>query len=208
MCADIDAQCGNYDVLIDTLNRFRAGESICLQGNAGTGKSYAMSILAQQADLMFDRREIAFVAPNGIACHNLDFRAVTIHTLLGYNTIHIDASAELAIRHIVEVEGKHEELKAIRVIFFDEVGAISSAVGFIIDKVFRFVNGNDKYMGGVQVIAAGQLLQLSGIIDSQHKELTKELGVDAMGMLPEFIDNTTAVYLNRIFRTVDIEFQQ
>ena len=63
-------------------------------------------------------------------------------------------------------------------------------------------------MGGVQVIAAGQLLQLSGIIDSQHKELTKELGVDAMGMLPEFIDNTTAVYLNRIFRTVDVELQQ
>jgi hypothetical protein len=207
MCAGIDDKCGDYDVLTDALKRFRSGESICIQGNAGTGKSYAISILAQQADLMYQKAEVAYVAPNGMACFNLDFRAKTIHNLLGYTTPYIDDLPDDAVANILTVDGKFEELKKIKVIFLDEVGAISSVYGIIMDKVFQAVHSTDRYMGGVQVIAAGQLLQLSGIIDKQHMSFVNGLGVDAMGLLPEFTANLIPIYLVRIFRTVNEEFQ-
>jgi hypothetical protein len=209
MSADIEAQCGDYDVLLDALHRVRNGESLCFQGNAGTGKSYAISILAQQVDLMYSKKEVAFVAPNGMSCFNLDYRAQTIHALLGYTSIHIDAIVSDAVATIMSVEGMYDKLKAIRVIFFDEVGAISSVYGLIMDAVFRLVHENStSYMGGVQIIAAGQLLQLAGIIEKQHRPLVQEVGVDSMGMLQEFMHNTTPIHLEKIFRTVNVDFQR
>ena len=133
---------------------FLQGKNLFISGGAGCGKSYLLNYLKRN----FSNQGLEITASTGIASVNI-----------GGSTIHSWAGIGLAnqpIEQIIEniflpkfskVRRKIIKTKALAI---DEISMISCNVLEILDQVFKAVRGNEKPMGGMQMLFFGDFLQL------------------------------------------------
>ncbi len=143
---------------------FFRGSNLLLTGSAGTGKSYILKAL-------FD-----FLTKNGVSVGKTGTTGVCSFNI-GGQTIHSFAGLGLADEHLESLiekigpKGKVKaRLKAIDVLFIDE---ISMAKGDLLDKldgVLKHFRRNRDPWGGVQILASGDFLQLPPVFKGDEKE--------------------------------------
>ncbi len=136
---------------------FLQGKNLFISGGAGCGKSYLLNFLKRN----FANNGLEITASTGIAAVNI-----------GGSTIHSWAGIGLAnqpIEQIVEniflpkFSKVRRKIIKTKTLAIDEISMISREVLEILDQVFRAVRGNEKPMGGMQMLFFGDFLQLPPI---------------------------------------------
>lgn len=137
------------------------GKSVFFTGSAGTGKSHLLRIIiaglkaAQRAAGKSD--SVYITAPTGIAACNIG--GTTLHSFAGIgqgNKTGMELAADLERSHGAAAK----RWKAAAVLVVDEVSMLD---GFTFDKlelIARRVRHTDRPFGGIQVVLAGDFLQL------------------------------------------------
>ncbi len=134
--------------------RFFTGANMLVSGPAGTGKSYIVQALMR---FLTERSvNVGITGLTGVAAF-----------LIGGQTLHSFAGVGLAdepvsnlLTRIHKNRKAKERIKAVDVLFIDEV---SMAKGDLLDKVnevFKVIRYNDAPWGGVQLITSADWLQL------------------------------------------------
>ncbi|NBV06352.1 MAG: hypothetical protein EBS06_03830 [Proteobacteria bacterium] len=176
------------------IQSFEAGKNILVTGGAGTGKSYLLSFLKRNYPI--SRLEIT--ASTGIAALNVG--GSTIHSWAGIGLANLPV--EKIIENIFSAKAirARRRIKQARALAIDEISMISAEVFEIINRVFQAVRENNLPMGGIQIIAFGDFLQLPPITrDNQNYDFCfnsktwKNLDFEA-------------VVLEKAFRQSDAEF--
>ena len=136
---------------------FLQGKNLFISGGAGCGKSYLLNFLKRN----FANNGLEITASTGIAAVNI-----------GGSTIHSWAGIGLAnqpIEQIVEniflpkFSKVRRKIIKTKTLAIDEISMISREVLEILDQVFRAIRGNEKPMGGMQMLFFGDFLQLPPI---------------------------------------------
>ncbi len=139
------------------IHSFENNKNILVTGGAGTGKSYLLNFLKRNYPI--SRLEIT--ASTGIAALNVG--GSTIYSWAGIGL------ANLPIEKIIEnifsakatrVRRRIRQAKALAI---DEISMISVEVFEILNRVFQAVRENSLPMGGIQIVAFGDFLQLPPI---------------------------------------------
>ena len=136
---------------------FEAGKNILVTGGAGTGKSYLLNFIKRN----YPPSRLEIAASTGIAALNVG--GSTIHSWAGIGL------ANLPIEKIVEniFSAKfirvRRRIKQARALAIDEISMISAEVFEILNRVFQAVRENSLPMGGIQIVAFGDFLQLPPI---------------------------------------------
>jgi len=180
------------------LRRVLAGESVYLDGKAGTGKSFITKMAIQKLQ---DRgKNVIAMAPTGIAANNIG--GTTLHStfaLTPFGVLDFEACQFLKSE-------KRRVLKAVDVIFIDEVSMLRAD---ILDALNWTLLKNG--CGGLQekqVVFVGDLKQLKAVADDNMKSMM--LGVyDGVEFYNAFIYpklNIKEIELTEILRQTDSEF--
>jgi len=128
-----------------------------ITGSSGTGKSYMIHLI--ENSLKNNRLKYLLIAPTGVAEQNI-----------GGSTIHS------ALRIVFSQTGFHtlalydnefkSKLKMIDTLIIDEISMTSSQLLEFISNMFAMIHNNTLAFGGINVIVAGDLAQLSPVTGS------------------------------------------
>lgn len=136
------------------IQSFEAGKNILVTGGAGTGKSYLLNFLKRN----YPASRLEITASTGIAALNVG--GSTIHSWAGIGL------ANMPIEKIVEnvfsakASRVRRRIRQARALAIDEISMISAEVFEILNRVFQTVRENNLPMGGIQIVAFGDFLQL------------------------------------------------
>lgn len=183
-------------------NAFFAGNSICLTGCAGTGKSYIIRALF---DFLSEHRvSVGRTASTGVASFNIGGQ--TIHSFAGLGLG--DEHVESIIEKLRKNPKARARIKAVDVLFIDEISMIKGDLLNKLDLVMKYYRRNAAPFGGVKLVVSGDFLQLPGVFKGDEvPELAfqsrawREAGIQVV-VLKEVIrqqgDNTLLRVLNDI----------
>merc|ERR1711888_404096 len=142
-----------------------------ITGNAGTGKSHLVKILAEATKLVklksgddLKKPSILMMAPTANAAFIIGGR--TIDSMLGFSPMDQRNYAQSDPARMSQMKFQYEDVD---VIFIDEISMVGSSK---LSKIhFRFQDLADganktKFMGGISVIAVGDFWQLPPICDN------------------------------------------
>lgn len=122
---------------------------IFLTGKAGTGKS----TLIKRVRKKFAGRNIAVVAPTGIAALNAEGQ--TIHSFFGLRPEHLEDVRRVDNPTVIE---------KLELLIIDEVSMVRADLLDAVDKSLRINRRSTEPFGGVQVLFVGDLFQLPPVV--------------------------------------------
>ena len=142
--------------------------SVFLTGKAGTGKTTFLRYIVGAS-----AKETVVVAPTGVAAINAS--GSTIHSMFGlplkgfipvndpvdHNIANNPASLA---RHFRFRQDKRKLLLEMELLIIDEISMVRADILDAVDYVLRFVRRNALPFGGVQILAIGDLFQLSPVV--------------------------------------------
>ncbi len=143
-----------YDLLDSSMDNFY------VTGKAGTGKSYLLQTFVKNT-----KKEVAIVAPTGIASINVGGQ--TIHSFFGMG-ISIQATHDQNEVHKGMSEKRIKIMRSIDALIIDEVSMVRVDVMDMIDAKLRVARDSDTPFGGVQVICFGDLFQLPPVVEDSE----------------------------------------
>lgn len=144
-----DEQAKVYELLNTTDTNY------LITGKAGTGKSVLLRYFVKNT-----KKKTAVVAFTGIAA--LNARGQTINSLFLINTKIQDPSSRSSVTNLDAL--RLEVLRHLDALIIDEISMVRSDMMDMIDAKLRFARGTqDKPFGGCQIIAFGDLYQLSPV---------------------------------------------
>jgi hypothetical protein len=99
-------------------------------------------------------------------------------------------------------------LRAIDILFIDEISMVRADVLDYIDKILRWAHKDSKPFGGVQLVMFGDLYQLPPVVKEEEANILKNFYNDFYFFNAKVWNNTGfhVLELNRIFRQKDPEF--
>lgn len=155
-------------------NAIRAGRSIFLTGPGGTGKSALIRHLIETLPA-----GIRLTASTGIAASH--FGGCTIHSYLGTGIAGNVADATSLYHRMDAVEERRlrERFQATRILVLDEVSMLSGEFLDMMDWWLQQHLENTLPMGGLQLLLAGDLLQLPPVERGTKKNPIKRFAFDA-----------------------------
>jgi ATP-dependent exoDNAse (exonuclease V) alpha subunit len=140
---------------------------ILLTGRAGTGKTRLVRYIKSRPGGELQ----ATVAPTGIAA--LNARAQTIHSFFHLDHAVIDARR-------LSKGGRFGSLyRRMKRLVIDEISMVRADIVDAIDARLRQVRMDDRPFGGVQIIMAGDFLQLPPVVQDQDWPMLENLGYAA-----------------------------
>jgi len=166
------------------------GESIFLTGPGGTGKSHLIGLIAQSVP------SLAITAMTGCAAILLGHGAKTFHSWAGIG-LGKDSAEFIAKKMKSQAKKRWKDTSTL---IIDEVSMLTPDLLEMIDKLAKIVRGNNKPMGGLQIVFVGDFLQLPPVARSGNVKFAFESPV-----WWEIIKQT--VQLKRVFRQKDPVFQ-
>ena len=137
------------------------GRSFLVTGPGGCGKSHVLArvLAALRRVHGTSRGAVAVVAPTGVAAANIG--AVTLHSWSGIGLGRESKEALLA-----RARGSYHarvRWEAARVLVIDEVGMLDAALFDKLEWIARHIRRDNRPFGGLQLVAAGDFLQLAPI---------------------------------------------
>eukprot|EP00732_Lithocolla_globosa_P004047 Lithocolla_globosa_v1_NODE_3505_length_1652_cov_10.362555.p1 type:complete len:467 gc:universal NODE_3505_length_1652_cov_10.362555:1510-110(-) len=187
------------------LNLIEAGHSILILGEAGTGKSVLLKMLAGDGTDM--------TATTGIASSQLS-NAMTIHSFGGIGTG--ETSFSTVLQNISPSAIKR--WKRCKRLVIDELSRLKPYALVLLHKVAQHVRQNNLPMGGIQVVAAADFLQqgattttiTDGFLEETDDELSTALQANHVFQIPLFrkLFSSRMVRLTLIFRQEERLFQE
>ncbi len=136
---------------------FLEGKNLFISGGAGCGKSYLLNFLKRN----FANNGLEITASTGIASVNIG--GSTIHSWAGIGLANQPIEQIIENIFLPKFSKVRRKIIKTKTLAIDEISMISREVLEILDQVFRAVRGNDKPMGGIQMLFFGDFLQLPPI---------------------------------------------
>ncbi len=169
--------------------RHRRG-NLFLTGRAGTGKTTFLE--RARTDLEAEERKVAVVAFSGMAA--VQSRGTTINSFFrikpqAYHPEGPELTHEFDSR-FASTPDHRDLLRALDLLFIDEVSMVRADLLDVIDVILRRVRGFDLPFGGVQVCLIGDAFQLPPVVTDQAE---RHLLIDAY-------DDNYAFYGARVFK--------
>jgi len=177
------------------------GKNLLITGGAGVGKSYNLRKVIEWAD--DQNLNVARTALTGMASLQFDF-GETLHRCMGIGFAKNKSDLSTLTQSFKFVKTTRWEIQAIDILIIDEVSMLRSDLLELIDELLKYVHGNDKTFGGIQVIFSGDFMQLPPIVKPEEK---KELPRPWSFQSDVFRDlNFEIIYLKEIKRQDDNKF--
>jgi ATP-dependent DNA helicase PIF1 len=174
-------------------NMFTSGQSLCITGPGGSGKSFLISHIRKYChDLMID---LAVTALTGTAAS-----LICGQTLHGWASIGLgkDSAVDI-ISSLKRKPNLAKKWQTVQVLIIDEVSMMSMELFNKLHLIAQGIRHNTAFFGGIQLVLCGDFAQLEPIGSPKlcfEAELWKE----------HISANT--VYLSKIFRQTDPVFQR
>ncbi|MDR1033867.1 MAG: AAA family ATPase [Bifidobacteriaceae bacterium] len=144
-----------------------SNKHIFITGSAGTGKSTLLRRYIETNDMS----HTAVLAPTGVAAINVN--GETIHHFFGLKPGCTPDDMEDAVQR-AKRRGKMKLFKALDAIIIDEISMVRADMFDCIDMFLRKIRKIDEVLGGVRLIAFGDLYQLPPVVTNQEKSLFED----------------------------------
>jgi len=170
------------------------GKNIFVSGGAGSGKSYLLNFLKRH----YSNYGLEVTASTGIASINI--KGSTIHSWAGIGLANVPLRQIIANLESPKMSRVRSRIRKTKILAIDEISMISAEVLEILNEVFQAVRGNNKVMGGMQIIFFGDFLQLPPVNKFASKFnfcFNSKIWLDL---------NLKTIILDKIFRQQDQEF--
>jgi len=142
--------------------------SLFLTGKAGTGKTTFLRKIVESTS-----KKTVVVAPTGVAA--IHAGGTTIHSMFGLPLIsfipvndpvdHNLANNPSSLgRHLRYRKDKRKLFQELELLIIDEISMVRADLLDAVDYALRYVRHNSEPFGGVQILAIGDLFQLSPVI--------------------------------------------
>jgi len=166
------------------------GRNLFITGKAGTGKSTLLRLICERNK----DKEIAVVAPTGVAALNVD--GSTIHRHFGFRS---DLTSDLR-RY-----SPPEHLADIDILIVDEVSMVSADLMDRVSKALQRARKSPDPFGGTQVVLIGDLFQLPPVTEDEQRDIY--YATDFFFSSKSFVESQIAtVELTKVFRQKDAAF--
>jgi ATP-dependent DNA helicase PIF1 len=154
------------------IGKVNEGHSVFITGPAGTGKS---SVTVEIIRRRLGARSLKVCATTGVAALNLrdklssmfgeDVNTSTIYRWAGIGIGPKEHQSFEEYFRQMQAQGLHWQatagrIRGTQILIIDEVSMLPGKILNFVDYVCRQVRGDDRPMGGIQVIAVGDFLQL------------------------------------------------
>ncbi len=146
---------------------FENRENVYISGIAGSGKSYLLKQLYDEAVKMGINSVLT--STTGVSSFNIS--GCTIHSFTGIilPTQMPKDPEEFVSRIVTRIKFKRYLLKKwqnLKILFIDEVSMLGANYIDVVNEVAKRVRGSNSPFGGIQVVASGDFLQLPPVNDS------------------------------------------
>lgn len=143
------------------------GDSICITGPAGTGKSFLLSYLVPALRKKHGAKKVHVSAATALAATHLD-GATTVHATAGTG---IDVSD---INHCLKKAGRTPFWKDAKVWIIDEISMVTPEYFTALNSIGKRIRNKPNLpFGGIQIIVLGDFMQLP-YIDSKYADKRKK----------------------------------
>ena len=157
-----------HELIIECIEK--TNKPIFLTGKAGTGKTTFLRYIRS-----ITKKSLAVVAPTAVAAINAG--GVTIHSFFQIPFGPIPPM--LLSNAFEEFSGKNfgiekaKLIKCLDLLIIDEISMVRADTIDYIDRVLRFIKGNSRPFGGVQLLMIGDLYQLPPVFQNDWHLLAK-----------------------------------
>lgn len=173
---------------LSAINAVKDGKNIFITGPAGSGKSYVVNTIRKLYG-----RAVSTTSTTGVSAIQLSGK--TIHSWAGIGLG--KDKVEKMVKDIKKTKA-HSRWKYTKMLIIDEISMLSPELFDKLSEIGKQIRGIDKPFGGIQLILAGDFLQLP-VIDSIKFCFQSE-------NWDKSIDYT--IYLDKIIRQKDKEFSK
>ena len=133
-------------------------------GGAGTGKSHVIRAIKEHLERSVssgpDKHACILMAPPGVAAFNVG--GLTIHRALRLQVEHGKTAHQLQL-HALALHDLRKLWQGVHTIIIDEISMVSYQILKSVHSRLCEIYGNDEIFGGLNVIAVGDLYQLSPV---------------------------------------------
>lgn len=176
------------------------GKNVLIHGSAGTGKS---TFIKSIVDVFSESTML--LAPTGLSAINIGGQTIHSTMKMPIKTV-FDPKDIKNRKHLRELF----KTNIIRRLVIDELGMVTSATMFFIDKTLQKVMGNNLPFGGIQVILVADFLQLGCIVPiEKRREYFNAYGYPEAFMYSGWDDLDISYHnLTTIYRQSDTQFAE
>jgi ATP-dependent DNA helicase PIF1 len=147
---------------------FKAGQSLFILGAGGVGKTTLIKTMKEYI-IKTNNKKICLTSTTGISSYFIG--GVTIHSFMGIGTG--NQSIEYLIKRIKRNKAISERISSTDILVIDEISMLSASIFEKINSICKYVRKNTLFMGGIQVVLTGDLMQLLCVFN-QNIEIYKE----------------------------------
>jgi hypothetical protein len=134
-----------------------SGRNVFISGGAGTGKSFLIGriVAALPAETTF------VTASTGLAAANIG--GITVHSFAGVGLAR--EPVDQLIQQVRMRKAFRERWQKATTIIIDEISMLSADLWDKLEEIARVIRRSDAPFGGIQIVAAGDFLQLPPVVD-------------------------------------------
>lgn len=149
-----------------TFDKYRKKENIFLNGPGGTGKSFLIKQIYE--DAIKNNKRIQVCALTGCAALLLNCKAKTIHSWAGIGIA--TGPKEEVVEKVVSSFTKSKNWKSVDILIVDEISMMSLKIFEILNDIACKLRRKTLLFGGIQVIFSGDFYQLPPVGNNQEIE--------------------------------------
>lgn len=181
------------------LDMFKKGESLCILGHGGVGKSFLIKKMESWVQTNRPEANMYLSATTGISAYSIG--GITVHSLLGLGCG--EMSIENLLRKVMKNYPIKNRILSMDILVIDEISMLSASLFEKIHKILKTVRKDNRLFGGVQVVLSGDFLQLLPVF---KKVYSNEYTSDSRLLIESNIFNAYFTKNNTI--TLDQNFRQ
>ena len=145
------------------LINFKMGKNILVTGPAGTGKSFLINQIKENAKII--NKNVAITAMTGCAAWNIQGK--TIHSWGGIGTG--EKPIENLIKNIYKNKNTKDRWCNIDTLIIDEISMLTQELFEKLDSIAKSIRKNYRPFGGIQLILLGDFYQLPPINNGEKE---------------------------------------
>jgi ATP-dependent DNA helicase PIF1 len=145
---------------------FKKGNNILVLGAGGTGKSEIIREIQYYIESNEPGKNVAITGTTGIASYNIN--GITLASFMGIGTG--EDQHDVMAKRIMKKRDTRERIQKLDVLIVDEISMASAELFEKINEVCQAVRKNKRFFGGIQLVLAGDFLQLLPVFKETSKD--------------------------------------